>query len=129
MPWVRGVGGPTSFETASVPQSKGKSNTWISERTAHEPTGDMINRYDRGAQTPGDLQYVPLPDIARAIPGIDGPVGRAVKTQVATEVLGIGPDWQMGTWTDRLSADANLPHAARRRLAALHAAFYSPAPA
>ena len=68
MPWVRGVGGPTSFETASVPQSKGKSNTWISERTAHEPTGDMINRYDRGAQTLVDLEYAPFPDVSRAIP-------------------------------------------------------------
>lgn len=28
----------------------------------------MINRYDRGAQTLGDLDYAPFPDIARAIP-------------------------------------------------------------
>jgi hypothetical protein len=46
----------------------GKSNSWISERTGHEPTGDMINRYDRGAQTLGDLDYAPFPDITRAIP-------------------------------------------------------------
>jgi integrase len=46
----------------------GKSNAWISERTGHEPTGDMINRYDRGAQTLVDLEYAPFPDISRAIP-------------------------------------------------------------
>jgi integrase len=46
----------------------GKSNSWIGERTGHEPTGDMINRYDRGAQTLADLEYGPFPDITRAIP-------------------------------------------------------------
>jgi integrase len=46
----------------------GKSDAWISERTGHEPTGDMINRYDRGAQTLSDLNYAPFPDISRAVP-------------------------------------------------------------
>jgi integrase len=46
----------------------GKSDAWISERTGHEPTGDMISRYDRGAQTLKDLAYEPFPDIAGAIP-------------------------------------------------------------
>ena len=46
----------------------GKSDAWISERTGHEPTGDMINRYDRGAQTLADLEYAPFPDISHAIP-------------------------------------------------------------
>ena len=45
----------------------GKSNAWISERTGHEPTGDMINRYDRGATTLDDLAYEPFPDITRAV--------------------------------------------------------------
>ncbi len=46
----------------------GKSDPWISERTGQEVTGDMINRYDRGAQTLADLDYEPFPDISRAIP-------------------------------------------------------------
>jgi integrase len=50
----------------------GKSNAWISERTGHEPTGDMINRYDRGAQTLVDLEYAPFPDVSRAIPELSG---------------------------------------------------------
>jgi hypothetical protein len=49
-----------------------KSNTWISERTGHEPTGDMINRYDRGAQTLADLEYSPFPDVSRAVPELEG---------------------------------------------------------
>jgi hypothetical protein len=46
----------------------GKSDAWFSERTGHESTGDMINRYDRGAQTLADLDYEPFPNIAHAIP-------------------------------------------------------------
>jgi hypothetical protein len=46
----------------------GKRDAWISERTGHESTGDMINRYDRGAQTLADLDYEPFPNIAHAIP-------------------------------------------------------------
>ena len=46
----------------------GKSDAWISERTGHDVTGSMISRYDRGAQTLADLEYVPFPDIAAAIP-------------------------------------------------------------
>jgi hypothetical protein len=51
---------------------EGKSNAWISERTGHEPTGDMINRYDRGAQTLVDLGYQPFPDLTGAIPELKG---------------------------------------------------------
>jgi integrase len=46
----------------------GKSDAWISERTGHELTGDMINRYDRGAQTLDDLAYVPFPPLGGAVP-------------------------------------------------------------
>jgi integrase len=46
----------------------GKSDPWISERTGQEVTGDMINRYDRGAQTLADLDYGPFPDISQALP-------------------------------------------------------------
>ncbi len=46
----------------------GKSDAWISERTGHELSGDMINRYDRGATTLEDLAYAPFPAIARALP-------------------------------------------------------------
>jgi integrase len=46
----------------------GKSDAWISERTGHELSGDMNNRYDRGATTLEDLAYAPFPDISRAIP-------------------------------------------------------------
>jgi hypothetical protein len=46
----------------------GRSDVWISERTGHELSGDMINRYDRGATTLEDLAYAPFPDIARALP-------------------------------------------------------------
>lgn len=46
----------------------GRSDAWISERTGHEPTGDMISRYDRGAQTLSDLQYAPFPDVSDAVP-------------------------------------------------------------
>ena len=46
----------------------GKSDAWISERTGHELSGDMINRYDRGATTLEDLAYAPFPTIARALP-------------------------------------------------------------
>ena len=46
----------------------GKSDPWISERTGQEVTGDMINRYDRGAQTLADLDYAPFPDVAHAVP-------------------------------------------------------------
>jgi integrase len=47
---------------------EGKSDAWISERTGQEVTGDMINRYDRGAQTLADLAYAPFPDITDAVP-------------------------------------------------------------
>jgi integrase len=46
----------------------GKSDAWISERTGHELSGDMINRYDRGATTLEDLAYAPFPAIGRAVP-------------------------------------------------------------
>jgi integrase len=46
----------------------GRSDMWISERTGHEVSGDMINRYDRGAQTLQDLDYEPFPSIAGALP-------------------------------------------------------------
>jgi integrase len=46
----------------------GKSDSWIGERTGHELSGDMINRYDRGATTLEDLAYAPFPDVSRAIP-------------------------------------------------------------
>jgi integrase len=46
----------------------GKSDAWISERTGQEVTGNMIDRYDRGAQTLADLEYAPFPDISGAIP-------------------------------------------------------------
>jgi hypothetical protein len=39
----------------------GKTDACISERTGQEVTGDMINRYDRGAQTLADLAYAPFP--------------------------------------------------------------------
>jgi integrase len=60
-----------------------KSNQWISERTGHEPTGDMINRYDRGAQTLGDLEYGPFPDVSRAIAELVGKAAR-LATALAT---------------------------------------------
>jgi hypothetical protein len=47
---------------------QGRSDAWISERTGQEVTGDMISRYDKGAVMLSDLQYVPFPDISRAIP-------------------------------------------------------------
>jgi hypothetical protein len=46
----------------------GKSDAWISERTGHDVSGDMINRYDRGATTLDDLGYAPFPEIAHAVP-------------------------------------------------------------
>jgi integrase len=46
----------------------GKSDAWIGERTGHEPSGDMISRYDRGASMLSDLGYGPFPDISRALP-------------------------------------------------------------
>lgn len=46
----------------------GKSDAWISERTGHELSGDMISRYDRGATTLEDLAYAPFPDVSRSIP-------------------------------------------------------------
>jgi integrase len=63
---------------------EGKSDTWISERTGHEPTGDMINRYDRGAQTLADLDYAPFPDVSRAVPELVEKAGR-LATRLATE--------------------------------------------
>ena len=60
-----------------------KSDAWISERTGHELSGDMISRYDRGAQTLGDLAYEPFPDISRAIPELVSPAPLA--TALATE--------------------------------------------
>jgi hypothetical protein len=45
-----------------------KSDAWISERTGHELSGDMISRYDRGAQTLADLDYEPFPDVSGAVP-------------------------------------------------------------
>ena len=55
--------------SCTLARRTGKSDAWISERTGHELSGDMINRYDRGAQTLADLAYAPFPDITHAIPG------------------------------------------------------------
>jgi hypothetical protein len=46
----------------------GKSDAWIGERTGHELSGDMISRYDRGAQTLANLDYEPFPAIGNAVP-------------------------------------------------------------
>jgi hypothetical protein len=62
----------------------GKSDAWIGERTGHELTGSMINRYDRGAQTLNDLNYSPFPDIAHAIPELND-VRLHTAAQVAKE--------------------------------------------
>jgi integrase len=64
----------------------GKSNAWISERTGHQPTGDMINRYDRGAQTLADLEYGPFPDITRAIPELPPRLATTLATASAEPV-------------------------------------------
>ena len=50
---------------------EGRSDAWISERTGQEVTGDMISRYDRGAQTLTDLNYAPFPDLTLAIPELE----------------------------------------------------------
>ncbi len=62
----------------------GKSDAWISERTGHDLTGTMINRYDRGAQTLADLEYQPFPDIARAVPELAEILAR-LHTRLHTE--------------------------------------------
>jgi integrase len=59
---------------------EGRSDVWISERTGHDLDGDMINRYDRGAQTLTDLEYAPFPDLTGAVPEL-----AALATQLATE--------------------------------------------
>ena len=59
----------------------GKSDAWISERTGHEPTGDMISRYDRGAQTLADLEYEPFPDITFAIPELPPRLATTLATE------------------------------------------------
>jgi hypothetical protein len=41
-----------------------------------EISGDMIRRYDRGAQTLGDLDYESSPDITRAVPELVEVLGR-----------------------------------------------------
>jgi integrase len=60
-----------------------KSDVWISERTGQDVDGKMISRYDRGAQTLGDLGYEPFPDIARAVPELP-PIEPALATALAT---------------------------------------------
>lgn len=45
----------------------GRDSGWISDRTGHL-TQEMMQRYDRGARSLADLQLVPFPDIADAIP-------------------------------------------------------------
>ncbi len=57
----------------------GKGDAWISERTGQDVNGDMISRYDRGAQTLEDPTYQPFPDIAQAVgPTFEAPVAHAV---------------------------------------------------
>ncbi len=63
----------------------GKSDAWISERTGHELSGNMINRHDRGAQTLGDLAYEPFPDVAGAVPEL------AKLSQKLSQSGGTGP--------------------------------------
>ena len=46
----------------------GKTDAWIRERSGHSPSGKMIDRYTRQAQTLADLGYEPFPDVRTAIP-------------------------------------------------------------
>ncbi len=46
----------------------GYDDAWIAARTGHRPSGRMIDRYARQAQTLADLDYEPFPDVAAAIP-------------------------------------------------------------
>lgn len=46
----------------------GKSDLWITERTGHTPTSQMLARYTRMAQMIADLDYQPFPCVLHAIP-------------------------------------------------------------
>ncbi len=46
----------------------GRSDTWIKQRTGHDPTSDMLDRYTRQAATLADLGYEPFPEVTSAIP-------------------------------------------------------------
>jgi integrase len=76
----------------------GKTDPWISERTGQEVTGDMINRYDRGAQTLADLDYEPFPDIRGAIPelAVRLPTSVADSQHVFGETPAIPPAYLVG---------------------------------
>jgi integrase len=63
----------------------GKSDAWISERTGHELTGDMINRYDRGAQTLEDLAYAPFPSLVGVVPELTAPPPLATTLATTSE--------------------------------------------
>ena len=46
---------------------EGRGNGWISDRMGHL-TPEMRSRYARAARTLSDLDYVPFPDLAKAVP-------------------------------------------------------------
>jgi len=46
----------------------GKDPFWICERSGHQPTGKMLDRYTRQAITLADLNYEPFPNVTHAIP-------------------------------------------------------------
>jgi len=80
----------------------GKSDAWISERTGHELSGDMISRYDRGATTLEDLAYAPFPDIADALPEL------AEAARLATRLATTGNGGSGATGESVMISDASL---------------------
>jgi integrase len=80
----------------------GKSDAWISERTGHELSGDMISRYDRGATTLEDLAYAPFPDITDALPEL------AEAARLATRLATAGNGGSGGRGESVIISDTSL---------------------
>ena len=76
---IRFHDGRASFCTWA--RKAGKSDAWIRERTGHSPSGKMIDRYTRQAQTLADLGYEPFPDVSGAIPEL-----AQLSTELSTSV-------------------------------------------
>lgn len=63
---------------------EGRGDGWISDRTGHL-TPEMRSRYARAARTLSDLDYVPFPNVAKAIPELAElpsnvvPIGKAAR--------------------------------------------------
>lgn len=63
----------------------GKSDAWIAERSGHRPSGKMIDRYTRQAQTLHDAKLEGFPDVTSAIPELAPATPEATSTSSSTE--------------------------------------------